>query len=281
MSIVLLSRKHSAPSSINDDGNKRIAIRLELWWNSYHQETKRYLDFTDVSRNLKEAASLNTAEFTVVGYNEKDDTSVKIETSNVSGPPHKIFGTLPICDDTVKIVSFECSCKAGSPTCKHIASALLLINRDDLEALHQFSTTDLVSYWSDGKRIKPRKHTSQSNAEICEKRTRRTLFSTRMQNSAKSNSSSFQTGFAFLADTSILHKNTSLFSVFEELNTSIAVGPKFSTPHVESPNFSKRWKLKKRFRITGSICYNIYTAGSRGQCDWDKRVKCMFKPPYI
>jgi hypothetical protein len=41
---------------------------------------------------------------------------------------------------------------------------------------------------------------------------------------------------------------------------------------------SVEWKHQRKYRITGSICYNIYTAGKRGFCDWDKRVKNMFEP---
>lgn len=100
------------------------------------QDIFKYCDCDVYSRNYNEGeAVLNANHVMLVGEEEivTVENEIKIyalvlQTSNLSGFPHVIQGS--ICRKSFTVKTFNCSCKAGAGgKCKHITAVLLYLNR--------------------------------------------------------------------------------------------------------------------------------------------------------
>ncbi|KAK4885416.1 hypothetical protein RN001_001687 [Aquatica leii] len=72
-----------------------------------------------------------------------------LQTSSLQSAPHTIQGELNMTSNRPTVLNMNCSCKSGSSgRCKHISAVLIHCTRNNINNFEQLSQTDLKCKWS-------------------------------------------------------------------------------------------------------------------------------------
>nr|CAI5848188.1 unnamed protein product [Callosobruchus analis] len=252
---------------------------------------------------------VNAGHIILYGKSELTHFSLKVcalclQTSALQSNPHKIKGTLTISNKFAAIKQMYCTCKAGAGgQCKHISALLILLTRTNLLELEDISKTQLACAWSGRKGIVQDKYKAFPVPEMrCIKAAvpgpniflnpngQKSMFEFFIKNLSDSaiakhwkgrpkNSSELgDSNTANMPTENIVEESGSMQIDFQSsccaaLYENIMNEEQDRLFHMEQN--SQEWHEARKYRITGSRCYEIYTY--RGM-DWEIKSKKYFWP---
>ncbi|KAK9720499.1 YqaJ-like viral recombinase domain [Popillia japonica] len=206
-----------------------------------------------------------------------------LQTSALDSNPHEITGKLAI-TTSVKFVKMHCSCKAGnSGRCKHVSAFLIKCIREDVETLGNISQTEknneVLQYFcnklptsaiakhKEGHREEPIATTSAiAQGNIISRSNQRRAYSYYICHCTRKYNFSQQSlcrNFKSLLP-------VTLYDAFDNRgNVELAI---------HTAQHSADWGKSRKYRITGSRCYEIYTYSRN---EWKTKSIKYFNPVVI
>ncbi|XP_074102626.1 uncharacterized protein LOC141529811 [Cotesia typhae] len=239
-----------------------------------------------------------------------------IQSSKNRDDPHEINTVIT---KTGKIVSSICSCTAGlSERCKHSAAVLLFCTRNDLTSLKIETSTDRKCLWSAPRdscleqyNAKPLSEHScfkikNNHLELdkdVKKLIKEKLYSKHLKSSLSEHAAGRHTPLLHTVETlppeylrqiecliSHLSSSSILSTISDQTFRPLReccqktyeqlIGDPF---HIckETKKFYSVWQNERKFRITGSRCYELYTYRKNLKPDWQKKSLKYFYPSTI
>ncbi|XP_011685215.1 PREDICTED: uncharacterized protein LOC105448392 [Wasmannia auropunctata] len=228
-------------------------------------------------------------------------TALCLQTSHLKQSPHEITGKVR---RNREVVSMKCSCKAGlGEKCKHIIAALLYCSRYDFENFETLSCTDQPCKWK--KVLHEQALTQYVSAPLkehdCLLLQARIL--ERLPDSAfTKRTNGRHSPVTFEGDekkevTSAERKAIEIIFKYQDSDTMKKIRglntnklqpcciktletlvDDFIKICVDTKLFYADWHKERRFRVTGSTCYGLYTYTKNKNPNWKKKCGDHFTP---
>ncbi|XP_023314116.1 uncharacterized protein LOC111694471 [Trichogramma pretiosum] len=240
------------------------------------------------------------------------------QTSKINDIPHEVTLKVEV-SECKKVICCHCTCPAGAGgKCKHIFGSLLYVNRYQIENLQELSCTDVRQKWGKVKKhlnlpyqkiipIHQYCHFNTPNAKIkyqVSDELKKIFFET--LTSAQPNSES-AIHISRVRQTTkcmnvIIINNNEFIELAKSLLSENKILPDPPTINISSDFYWKCvtitneeavnifvktvgqnnsvWHEERKKRITGSICYEIFTYCTNRNPDWEKKVLRIFNSDF-